>query len=117
METYGQPIALYIDKHGAFRVNRPDAVGGDGFTQYGRVPHNLNIDLICANSSQAKGRVERANKTLQDRLVKELRLAGISNMDDGNAVLPSAISTLRGHTLRSSDHILQHEATTRATKI
>ena len=59
----------------------------------GRVLHNLNIDLICANSSQAKGRVERANKTLQDRLVKELRLADISNMDDGNAFLPSAIST------------------------
>ena len=88
LETYGKPIALYTDKHGVFRVNRPDAVGGDGLTQYGRVLHNLNIDLICANSSQAKGRVERANKTLQDRLVKELRLADISNMDDGNAFLP-----------------------------
>ena len=45
-------------------------------TQFGRALHALNIDIICANSSPAKGRVERANKTLQDRLVKELRLAG-----------------------------------------
>jgi len=47
----------------------------------------LNIEIICANSSQAKGRVERANRTLQDRLVKELRIAGISNVEDGNAFL------------------------------
>lgn len=44
----------------------------------------LNIEVLCANSSQAKGRVERANRTLQDWLVKELRLAGISDMDDDN---------------------------------
>jgi hypothetical protein len=47
----------------------------------------LNIELICANSPQAKGRVERANQTLQDRLVKELRLAGVSDMQAGNAFL------------------------------
>ena len=88
LETYGKPVALYTDKHGVFRVNRQDSAGGDGLTQYGRVLHKLNIDLICANSSQAKGRVERANKTLQDRLVKELRLAGVSTMEDGNAFLP-----------------------------
>ena len=46
-------------------------------TQFGRALHELNIDIICANSPQAKGRVERAFGTLQDRLVKELRLAGI----------------------------------------
>ena len=54
------------------------ATTGTGMTQFGRAMHELNIDIICANSSQAKGRVERANKTLQDRLVKELRLQGIS---------------------------------------
>ena len=89
LETYGKPVAFYTDKHGVFRVNRRDAVEGDGLTQFGRVLHRLNIDLICANSSQAKGRVERANKTLQDRLVKELRLAGVGTMDDGNAFLAS----------------------------
>jgi len=47
-------------------------------TQFGRSLHALNIDILCANTPQAKGRVERANKTLQDRLVKELRLQGIS---------------------------------------
>jgi hypothetical protein len=60
------------------RVNHPGALGGDGMTQFGRALHALNIDIICANSSPAKGRVERANKTLQDRLVKELRLEGAS---------------------------------------
>ena len=47
----------------------------------------LNIEILCANSSQAKGRVERANRTLQDRLVKELRLAGINDMHAGNTFL------------------------------
>ena len=59
----------------SFRVARPGAAGG-GVTQFGRALAELNVDLICANSPQAKGRVERAHKTLQDRLVKELRLAG-----------------------------------------
>ena len=46
-------------------------------TQFGRALHDLNIDILCANTSQAKGWVERANKTLQDRLVKEFRLQAI----------------------------------------
>jgi hypothetical protein len=58
-------------------------------TQFGRALAELNIEIICANSSQAKGRVERVNRTLQDRLVKELRLANISDMESGNAFLPS----------------------------
>src|SRR6202051_525008 len=49
----------------------PGAVQGDGMTQFGRSLHALNIDILCANTPQAKGRVERANKTLQDRLVKD----------------------------------------------
>jgi hypothetical protein len=57
-------------------------------TQFGRALHALNIDIICADSSQAKGRVERAHKTLQDRLVKELRLAGAATLAAGNALLP-----------------------------
>jgi len=85
LEAHGKPVAFYSDKHGVFRVNRPDAAEGDGLTQFGRALHGLNIDLICANSSQAKGRVERANQTLQDRFVKELRLAGIDTMAGGNA--------------------------------
>ena len=56
-------------------------------TQFGRALAELNIEILCANSSQAKGRVERVNRTLQDRLVKELRLAGISDIDAGNDFL------------------------------
>jgi hypothetical protein len=89
LEMHGKPIAFYADKHATFRVNKAGAVSGDGMTQFGRALHQLNIDIICANSSQAKGRVERANQTLQDRLVKELRLAGISTSEAGNAFLPT----------------------------
>lgn len=88
---YGKPVAFYSDKHSIFRVNHPGALHGDGMTQFGRALHELNIDIICANSSQAKGRVERVNRTLQDRLVKELRLAGISDMTAANAFLPGYI--------------------------
>jgi hypothetical protein len=92
LEAWGKPIAFYSDKHGVFRVNHPGALGGDGMTQFGRALHALNIDIICANSSPAKGRVERANKTLQDRLVKELRLAGAATLAEGNALLPAFIA-------------------------
>jgi hypothetical protein len=89
LQRYGKPIAFYSDKHATFRVNKVGATGGDGMTQFGRALHELNIDIICANVPQAKGRVERANGTLQDRLVKEMRLAGISTMEAGNAFLPA----------------------------
>ncbi len=88
LASHGCPVAFYSDKHSVFRVNRPDAKGGSGMTQFGRALAELNVEIICANSSQAKGRVERANRTLQDRLVKELRLAGISEIQAGNAFLP-----------------------------
>jgi hypothetical protein len=92
LEAHGKPVAFYSDKHGIFRVNSKDAIGGDRITQFGRVLSELNIDIICANSPQAKGRVERAFGTLQDRLVKELRLAGISAVTAANAWLPGFIS-------------------------
>jgi hypothetical protein len=88
VNDHGCPVAFYSDKHTVFRVNKPDAKGGSGMTQFGRALAELNIEILCANSSQAKGRVERANRTLQDRLVKELRLADISDMSAGNAFLP-----------------------------
>src|SRR3954465_697440 len=89
LEHHGKPVAFYSDKHSVFRVNRKDAASGDGMTQFGRALDQLNIDIICANAPQAKGRVERANGTLQDRLVKEMRLAGISTIEAGNAFLPA----------------------------
>src|SRR6266851_5656946 len=75
-------------KHTVFRVNKPDARGGSGMTQFGRARAELNIEILCANSNQAKGRVERANRTLQDRLVKELRMAEVCDMAGGNTFLP-----------------------------
>jgi transposase len=86
---HGKPVAFYSDKHSIFRVSNEDATGGDGMTQFGRALSELNIEILCANSSQAKGRVERAHHTLQDRLVKELRLAGISTLEAANAFLPT----------------------------
>lgn len=74
-----------------FRVNQKQSTSGDGHTQFGRALFELNIESICANSSQAKGRVERANLTLQDRLVKELRLQDISTMEAANAFTPTFI--------------------------
>ena len=92
LEVHGKPVAFYSDKHGIFRVNAKDAASGDGITQFGRALLALNIDIICANSPQAKGRVERAFGTLQDRLVKEMRLAGISTIEAANAWLPGFIA-------------------------
>ena len=84
LNQHGKPVSFYSDKHSVFRVYNRQAISGNGMTHFGRALHELNIDIICANSSQAKGRVERANLTLQDRLVKELRLANVSDMDSAN---------------------------------
>jgi hypothetical protein len=97
LQRHGKPIAFYSDKHSIFRVNSKDAMGGEGVTQFGRALSELNIDIICANSPQAKGRVERAFSTLQDRLVKELRLAGISTVAAANAWLPGFITDYNSH--------------------
>jgi hypothetical protein len=75
---------LYSDKHTVFRVNKIAALHGTGMTQFGRAMHELNIEILCANTPAAKGRVERAHSTLQDRLVKELRLRGISGLSEAN---------------------------------
>jgi transposase len=89
IERYGKPLAFYSDKHGIFKVNQRRPLGlSSGVTQFGRAMQDLDIKILCANTPQAKGRIERANQTLQDRLVKELRLRGISDMQAGNAFLP-----------------------------
>lgn len=85
---YGKPRAFYSDKNGIFRVNKPGAISGTGMTQFGRSMKELDIEIICANTPQAKGRVEKMNGTLQDRLVKEMRLEGISGMEEANAWAP-----------------------------
>lgn len=87
-ERYGLPGAFYSDKHGIFHLNNPKTASGDGLTDFGRAMKELGIEIICANTPQAKGRVERANKTLQDRLTKELRLQNISTVEEANLWLP-----------------------------
>lgn len=87
IEAHGKPVALYSDKHSVFRNNGATAKG-DGMTHFGRALEALNIEIICAHSPQAKGRVERVNGTLQDRLVKAMRLAKISTIAEANAFLP-----------------------------
>jgi len=97
-ERYGKPVAFYSDRHGIFRVNTPQPLGTTpGLTQFGRAMQELDIQIICAHSPQAKGRVERVIQTLQDRLVtpalaggarEELRLRNISTLEAANAFLP-----------------------------
>ena len=88
--AHGLPVALYSDKHSIFRINAKDA-DPEAETQFSRAARELGIECIHAHSPQAKGRVERANQTLQDRLVKEMRLAGINDMDSANAWLSGYI--------------------------
>ncbi len=85
---YGKPGAFYSDKLGVFRVNLPTLGQREPVTQFGRAMQELDIQILCANSPQAKGRVERAHQTLQDRLPKELRLRGIDTPAQANAYLP-----------------------------
>jgi hypothetical protein len=66
LEEHGKPVAFYSDKQGIFRVNSKDAAGGEGVTQFGRALLARNIDIICANSPQAKGRIERTFGPLQE---------------------------------------------------
>lgn len=83
--AHGVPLAFYSDRHGIFRVNAKEAESGDGYTEFGRVAERLRIELIQAATPQAKGRVERANQTLQDRLIKEMRLRGVSDLAGAQA--------------------------------
>jgi transposase len=90
IERYGVPQALYTDWKNVY-VRPPNAAermrGEPAVTQFGRMCAKLGIGIIAASSPQAKGRVERAHGTHQDRLVKKLRLAGIANYDQANAYL------------------------------
>jgi len=88
IEALGKPVAIYLDKFSTYKINHKAAVDNkDLLTQFQRAMGQLDINPIPANSPQAKGRIERLFKTLQDRLVKELRLANISTPPEGNKFL------------------------------
>lgn len=98
IKAHGKPLALYVDKHSVFRVNsrRSETASvndNNGLTQFGRAMMELSIELIFANSPEAKGRVEKVNGTLQDRLVKEMRLKNISSIEEGNLYLSEFIKS------------------------
>ena len=84
---HGLPEAFYTDQFSVFRVNQPNVTTTDAKTMFERAMQELGIELICASSPQAKGRIERANQTLQDRLVKEMRLLGINDYQNANVFL------------------------------
>ncbi len=85
LTEHGRPVALYSDRHSIFRNSRPGHEGE--LTQFARVLNTLDIEAIQAYTPQAKGRVERANQTLQDRLINEMRLAGIEDIEAANRFL------------------------------
>lgn len=88
IEKNGRPETFYPDKHSVFRINREGALNGHGKTQFARALEELGIRLICANSPQAKGRVERRNRDFQNRLVKAMRIAKICTIEAANVFLP-----------------------------
>jgi len=92
IKNHGIPVAFYSDKHSVFLDNQEDSENHKrGETQFQRATKTLGIEQICAHSPQAKGRVERANQTLQDRLIKEMRLMGINDIETANIHAPELI--------------------------
>lgn len=94
IRQYGIPLAVYADKHTTYQSPAPPTVdeqlaGVTPTSQFGRALGELAVELIPAHSPQAKGRVERLFKTVQDRLVKELRLAEVSTLEAANRFLES----------------------------
>lgn len=95
---YGIPLAVYADRHTTYQSPAKPTVeeqlaGREPLSQFGRALSELGVELIPAHSPQAKGRVERLFKTVQDRLVKELRLAGVSTLEAANRFLDGYLPT------------------------
>lgn len=108
LERHGKPIAFYSDQASVFRVTNSHRRQNGGMTQLGRALSELNIDIICANTPQAKGRVERAHLTLQDRLVKELRLTDISTIEAANEAAHAFIDAYNARF--GKDPMSEHDA-------
>jgi transposase len=100
--SYGLPHLLYHDRHTILRSPKEPSLedelaGRPPMSQFQRVVASLGITSIAALSPQAKGRIERLWRTLQDRLTKELRLAGVSGLEQANAFLPAFIESFNHH--------------------
>jgi hypothetical protein len=91
-DMHGLPLSIYLDKFSTYKINHPSAVdNADLMTQFQRAMKRVGVEVIHAHSPQAKGRVERVFQTLQDRLVKELRLRNISTIAEANLFLKKYI--------------------------
>ena len=92
IQQHGTPISIYLDKFSTYKINHKNAVdNSEMITQFQRAMNQIGVKLITAHSPQAKGRVERMFNTLQDRLIKELRLAGITTIENANEFLKKYI--------------------------
>jgi len=90
IKKHGKPVAFYVDKHSIFKTSN-NRINPEKPTQFARAMRELGIGLILANTPQAKGRVERVNRTLQDRLVKELSLNNMATIVGANQYLPEYV--------------------------
>lgn len=87
-EKNGMPNSIYLDKFSTYKINHKNAVdNSEMITQFQRMTNQVGVRLITAHSPEAKGRIERLFETLQDRLVKEMRLAGINTIEEANEFL------------------------------
>jgi hypothetical protein len=96
LKLHGRPVAFYVDKDSIYKINRQASIDEElrdetPLSQFTRAMGELDVQMIFADSPQAKGRVERGFRTHQDRLVKELRLAGICDMESANKFLETYI--------------------------
>jgi len=114
IKKYGIPCSVYLDKHSTYKGTRPlkliDELGGDcGESQFQRAMKEMAVEVIHANSPQAKGRIERFFRTAQDRLVKEMRIEGINNLGQANVYLSKYLSEHnRKFTYQAKDEIDLH---------
>jgi hypothetical protein len=97
IERYGIPKALYTDKKNVFLTKRQPTIeeqlaGEEPMTAFGKACKKLGVEIVPAHSPQAKGRVERSNGVYQDRLVKELRLHGVTTIEGANKLLAEGFS-------------------------
>jgi hypothetical protein len=119
VKQHGLPGSLYVDRDSIYRCEGQPSIaeqlaGQEPHTQFGRAMEQLGVNLILANSPQAKGRVERMNGVLQDRLVKELRLAGIGDRERANQFLPKYLAGLNRRFARAAASALDaHQAVPR----
>lgn len=101
IEQYGKPVSPHGDKRAVSHASNPEN-RNTAITQFGHVPYNTAIELIHTNSSEAKGRVERVDQTLQGRLIKEICPEGITGIEIADVQLPNFIEDFSRCFSRSS---------------